>query len=193
MSYWNKHTYHYLALIILIGIAIVGWIIQIPQQEDNLVPQVVNELTQDETDVIGISGEVNLKNDENVYTTVDIPAISTTLSTTTQVETEARDEPEAISNTLVVEDKKYTLSYTKNTSVFKFMTALEKNGFSFASRNYGADLGYFITQIHGKKNDDIPGYYWIYYINDAKATIGVSNYILKPHDIIEWKYEEAEY
>lgn len=73
------------------------------------------------------------------------------------------------------------------------MRALEKTSdLSFQTRNYGGNLGHFITAIQGKKNNDEPGKYWIYYINDKKATVGISTYILQPHDIIEWKYEESE-
>ena len=48
-------------------------------------------------------------------------------------------------------------------------------------------MGSFVTGINNNKGS--PGKYWIYYVNDKKASVGVSNYILKEGDIINWKQE----
>jgi len=61
-----------------------------------------------------------------------------------------------------------------------------KNNFSFASKEYPG-LGIFIDEINGIKG--VPGKYWIYYINDKEASVGISKYILKDGDIISWKQE----
>ena len=48
-------------------------------------------------------------------------------------------------------------------------------------------MGSFITEINGIKG--LPGKYWIYYVNDKLASVGVSKYVLKEGDIINWKNE----
>jgi len=35
--------------------------------------------------------------------------------------------------------------------------------------------------------------YWVYYINGEEAQTGISTYLIKPNDTIEWKYEESIY
>ena len=68
------------------------------------------------------------------------------------------------------------------------METLQKNGqLSFRAKNFGGALGKFIDAINEVKNDS--DHFWIYYINDEKARVGVSNYTLQAGDIITWKYE----
>jgi len=73
-------------------------------------------------------------------------------------------------------------------TVFTLMETLQKNGqLSFRAKNFGGALGKFIDAINEVKNDS--DHFWIYYINDEKARVGVSNYTLQAGDIITWKYE----
>ena len=73
-------------------------------------------------------------------------------------------------------------------TVFTLMETMRANGqLSFHDREFGGSLGKFIDEINGVKNT--PKYFWIYYINNEKAKVGVSNYILQPDDVITWKYE----
>lgn len=73
-------------------------------------------------------------------------------------------------------------------TVFTLMETLQKNGLlSFHAKDFGEALGMFIEEINGVPNTSER--YWIYYVNNKKAAVGVSGYTLKPGDVIEWKYE----
>ena len=68
------------------------------------------------------------------------------------------------------------------------MTKLKSEGeVSFSGKEYSS-MGFFVEEINGVKNDNLAGKYWIYYINGQSAQVGISNYIIKPNDLIEWKY-----
>jgi len=72
-------------------------------------------------------------------------------------------------------------------NVYDFMTKLQEEGkINFKDKTYSG-MGKFIEEINGIKNGDK---YWIYYVNNKKANIGVSNYKIKPGDVVSWKYEE---
>ena len=49
-------------------------------------------------------------------------------------------------------------------------------------------MGKFIETINGVKGNGDQN--WIYYVNGQKAQVGVSNYKIKPGDVVSWKYEE---
>jgi hypothetical protein len=93
--------------------------------------------------------------------------------------------------TLSVLDKKYDIQVKERSTVFETMNDLEKqssedNPFSFKYTN-NLSMGNFIIEINGVKGT--PGKYWIYYVDDKLASIGVSKYVLKEGDIINWKNE----
>lgn len=91
--------------------------------------------------------------------------------------------------TLDVFDRTHRTKFIDGSTAYDAMVALSKkkeNKFSFHSKDYG-DLGNFIDEINGVKGT--PGKYWIYYINNKKATLGVSKYVLKAGDRISWKQE----
>lgn len=84
------------------------------------------------------------------------------------------------------------LNVKEGSSVYDAMLAMQKQtAFTFTGTNYGS-LGYFVESIQGIKNDTRNGKFWIYYINGAKAQMGISQYIIQPHDIITWTYEDEE-
>lgn len=92
---------------------------------------------------------------------------------------------------LYVFDKKYETKVKEGSTVFEMMNVLEKqnsegNQFSFKYTN-NMSMGSFVTEINDIKGS--PGKYWIYYVNDNLASIGVSKYVLKEGDIINWKNE----
>lgn len=91
--------------------------------------------------------------------------------------------------TLNVLDKTYNVNIKEGETVYDAMTNIQnvkENNFSFKSKEYPS-LGIFINEINGIKGGS--GKYWIYYVNDKKASVGVSNYVLKSGDIISWKQE----
>jgi len=90
---------------------------------------------------------------------------------------------------LEVLDKVYRTEIIEGSSVFKAMKGMKddpKNLFDFKYKE-NPGLGNFVTEINGMKGT--PGKYWIYYVNNEKATIGASQYILKDGDIIRWSQE----
>lgn len=91
--------------------------------------------------------------------------------------------------TIEVPGNTYKTSYKEGESLYIVMKNLSdrKNSkFSFHSKNYSG-LGNFIDEINKVKGT--PGRYWIYYVNNKKASVGVSKYIVKSGDIITWKQE----
>ena len=66
------------------------------------------------------------------------------------------------------------------------MTQLQNESkITFKTETY-TGMGEFVEEINGVKNGNKN---WIYYVNNKKAEIGVSNYKINPGDIVSWKYE----
>lgn len=55
---------------------------------------------------------------------------------------------------------------------------------SFKGKEY-TGIGFFVTNIGSLDQDD--GKYLMYYVNGIEASSGISNYIPKEGDVIEWK------
>jgi len=76
----------------------------------------------------------------------------------------------------------------RNTFIYEFMMKLQKEEkINFKDKTYSG-MGKLIEEINGVKNSGEKN--WIYYVNNKKAEIGVSNYKIKPGDVVSWKYEE---
>lgn len=108
-----------------------------------------------------------------------------------KIEIENNINSKSVNVSLVISGQEYHTSIKEGASVFDAMEKMQKestenNLFSFKYTN-NASLGNFITEINNKKGT--PGEYWIYYVNNEKASVGVSNYILKDGDIINWSQE----
>lgn len=85
---------------------------------------------------------------------------------------------------------KYSKKAEEGISVFDLMKKIsEEEGFSFKYQE--SDLGAFVEEIKGVKNDTSSNMYWMFYINDKMAEVGASQYVLKDNDTVEWKYEDA--
>lgn len=104
------------------------------------------------------------------------------------------DSPDFTSKTyetnaiLEINGEKYKSEITNQLSVYDFMDKLQSEGkINFKEKNY-TGIGKFIEEINGLKSDE--GRYWIYYVNSAKADIGVSDYKINPGDVVSWKYEK---
>jgi hypothetical protein len=89
--------------------------------------------------------------------------------------------------TVVAGQDKISLSVTPDTTFYDALVQARTEGkISFAGKNYPA-LGFFLTDIeslHAGKGKDL-----LYYVNGKEATVGVSKYVLKDGDILEWKLE----
>lgn len=100
-----------------------------------------------------------------------------------------------IDNNPIIEKKvslgELNFTYEKNyeSSVYEYMLDLRKNKkIEFIEKNY-IGMGKFIEEINGVKNGNKS---WIYYINEKKAEIGISQYKLKNGDKLMWKYENLQ-
>jgi exopolysaccharide biosynthesis protein len=94
---------------------------------------------------------------------------------------------------LYVEEKNYEISVPENTTVYGLMDSLKQRGDISFNGKSSAEFGFFVEEINGKKNSADTNTYWIYYINDKAAAVGISSYVLKPGDIISWKYETPQF
>ncbi len=75
----------------------------------------------------------------------------------------------------------------EKTTVIDALESLKSRGLAFESRGTGATA--FVESINGIKNTG-SGKNWIYYVNDKKSTVGAGVYVLKPDDIVLWKYTD---
>lgn len=87
---------------------------------------------------------------------------------------------------LKVLDKNYKVNVKDGASVLDVMKNAQKDGFSFKGKDY-EEMGYFVEEINGISNS--PKGYWLYYVNEKQAEVGVSRYIIKEGDIINWRLE----
>jgi len=94
---------------------------------------------------------------------------------------------------LYVGEKKYEIFVPKNSTVYGLMNALAARGDIIFSGKNSSGLGFFVDEINGIKNNASGNTYWLYYINDMAASVGISNYVLKADDIISWKYEKPQF
>jgi hypothetical protein len=94
---------------------------------------------------------------------------------------------------LFIGDKKYEIKMKEGSTVYDLMAGLKERG-DFDFKGVGSSgLGFFVEEINGIKNNPGNNTYWLYYINDKPASVGISNYKLMPGDIITWKYEKPEF
>lgn len=92
---------------------------------------------------------------------------------------------------LEINGTKYESNTTGVTNVYELMEKLQKEGaINFKDKTYSG-MGKFIEEINGIQNSGEKN--WIYYVNNKKANIGISNYKIKTGDIVSWKYEKENY
>lgn len=68
------------------------------------------------------------------------------------------------------------------------MKSLADQGLAFTMREYSG-MGAFVESIGGVQSAD--GYYWILWVNDAKAAMGASSIIVHEGDHFRWAYEHG--
>ncbi|MCX6752114.1 MAG: DUF4430 domain-containing protein [Candidatus Nomurabacteria bacterium] len=115
-----------------------------------------------------------------VQTTYSIPKIGTPI-----VNQEASKDDNTA--TILIGNSKTNLLFSVGTSLYNALTQQKNAGkITFSGKNYPS-LGFFVTDIgtlHANNGKNL-----IYYINGKEASVGVSSYMLKDGDIIEWKLE----
>ena len=92
-----------------------------------------------------------------------------------------------IKTILEINGSRYEGEILEPTSVYNFMNKLRtEQKIEFTEKNY-VGMGKLIDSIDGIRSNGNKT--WIYYVNGKKAEVGVSNYKLKPGDVVSWKYE----
>ena len=90
---------------------------------------------------------------------------------------------------LEIAGSKIESELTESGTIYDFMKKARTDGkIDFKEKNYAA-MGAFVEEINNIKNTGEEN--WIYYVNNTKANIGISNYKIKPGDTVSWKYEKA--
>lgn len=84
---------------------------------------------------------------------------------------------------------RYSVTSTEGASAEQIMNAARSQGFSYSAKSFGG-MGTYVEAVNGIMEDPRAGMYWIYRVNGAKATTGISQYILKNNDTIQWNYEK---
>ena len=205
MSFFKKHKYYLLAFLILLLIAGVSGSYYYTTQ--NTWNKIQNHSKEELSNPIIEELDINTE-ENNKKETQNVPSPSqgegqdevklkqTDTQNTKKTEEITIDKESEIINpvTLIVADEEYTTELKEGITVYTLMQNLSASSvkpFIFETKNYGAGMGHFVTGINGIKNDLQAGKYWIYYVNGESAKIGISNYIIKKGDVIEWKYENT--
>jgi hypothetical protein len=95
---------------------------------------------------------------------------------------------ETVITVLEINGVKYESTVESQESVYDFMAQLQNEGkINFKSKTY-TGMGKFIDELNGIRGNGDK--YWIYYVNNKKARIGVSNYKINPGDVVSWRYEK---
>ncbi len=93
-----------------------------------------------------------------------------------------------ISIKIIVEDKVYESRASEGVSIYQSMVYLstQNKNFTFTSKDYSG-MGMFVDSINGVQGNE--GKYWVYYLNDKKASVGISKNFLKEGDTVRWERE----
>jgi hypothetical protein len=203
-EFHHKHKHHIRLWITLVVITAISGYFAFFYQAKNTAPSRVEQATTAVT-TSSTATEVNQKPTlspaktitktiepletkpaQFVYTSVDnYSEIPTTTPETQSVQN-------SVFITFTAGDKTYTTNVPEHSTAYAVMQQLAKTtAFTFSGKSYG-DLGFFVQEINGLRNDDAARMYWFYYVNGQRGTVGVSNYAVKPNDKIEWKYEKSD-
>jgi transcriptional regulator len=93
-----------------------------------------------------------------------------------------------------VNDQKKEINYEikQGKTIFDLMQNLKETNNNFDFKYQESNIGVFVEEINGIKNDLNNNKFWIYKINDKEAEVGVSSYILQGGEKIEFEYQTIE-
>ncbi|MFW5887166.1 MAG: DUF4430 domain-containing protein [Bacteriovoracia bacterium] len=95
--------------------------------------------------------------------------------------------------TLIVEDDSFPALFDEEDSLYEAMSKMKEfDLINFEEKSFSG-LGVYIYSINNISENKKEGEYWIYYINDVQANVGVSNYYLDEGDEIRWQLETNTY
>lgn len=170
-NFIKYHKYELIIFVVLIIIAVISGI-NINKTSDNQ-PAINNQISTNNSTNPASTTIKNTTNTPVVQNTQLNNSNTSTLSLAKFYELKASD---------------YQLSPTA--TVYNLMQYAEidsRRPFLFRSKTFSG-MGEFVEEINGLKNNPQTGEYWIYYLNGQSAKIGISQQIVKPNDIITWKY-----
>ncbi len=184
-DFFEAQKHIIITLIVIIAITIVSGYFYSPQvsppTDDVSEPPILIDPSKSEP-----SEKENDSLLQKVFPDVRIPG---------EVKKEAQEESKAptISAKLIISGQTYSVSLPENSSVYNLMIgARDMHDISFGGKEY-IGLGFFVDEINGVKNNaNGSNKYWIYSINGKKADVGISQYIVKEGDTINWNYEDEE-
>lgn len=198
----NKYLHRLLIFLIFISASASAYILLAPDSKNSSPPPSTD--TSSTTSVITTTEDIKpavLEKTETNNTPTQQkpkPGTGTDINTvkpnppsapTLPIDTAAQPQPETIPVTLTIENATFQIQVAPNATVYEAMLALQQeNKISFSVKNFSG-LGYFVQEINGIKNNPRTGFYWTYYINNEEAKLGISNYHVKPNDLITWRFE----
>ena len=203
MSYIQHHKYLLLAFFALILVAgVSGYFVFMTHDTRNTTKENVTQNLSFDNEV---TNNIQVNKEEALFVPSplqgegqdEVKSEPSNIQDTTTIEkSKATSTDYEILNptTLTIADEKYTAKFSSNTTLYRLMQNLSLSSnkpFIFETKDYGSSMGHFVTEINGIKNDPQAGKYWIYHVNSEPGKIGISNYIIKKGDIIEWKYENS--
>lgn len=112
-------------------------------------------------------------------------------STTEQKDTTTTEQTEA--NNPETTDVEISIKDTVNDKEILTEDAkIDENGLKdYLEKNHKAVFeDGMMTELEGIKQDEKEGQYWMYYVNDEMADVGIGDYVPKAGDEIEFRFEK---
>ncbi len=140
------------------------------------------QFKNNESEEIKSFEKMEIKNDISGVNN-DSPIIKT--EKTEELPDKTIDTQNIVNFKLIIDNQKQEISAPKDSTLYDVFKILKSNNkLIFEGQNYSG-LGFFVTKIGSLSNGE--GGNLMYYINGVEASEGVSSYIVKEGDIIEWK------
>lgn len=80
------------------------------------------------------------------------------------------------------------IEFESGDNLFDVLSTLSmENEIELDYQDYGPDMGIFINSIDGVGGDG-SGRWWQYWVNEEYGQVGVSQYVVRPGDFIEFKF-----
>ena len=112
-------------------------------------------------------------------------------ATTEKKDTTTTQQPEA--NNPETTDVEISIKDTVNDKEILTEDAkIDENGLKdYLEKNHKAVFeDGMMTELEGIKQDEKEGQYWMYYVNDEMADVGIGDYVPKAGDEIEFRFEK---
>jgi len=147
-------------------------------------------IREDDNEKSGITNSTTTREKDNNTTPPPPPDLNIPATDERQNE---NNNHETLSIKMIVGNKTYETKMAPGSTAYDLMKKLSQTaGLQFSSREYSG-LGQFVEEINGIRENKQKGIYWLLFINGKSAGIGISNYIIKPNDLISWKYDKTQF